>query len=63
MLVIIFKKTDYGAEILYIKSKYFTTVDYNRLINEKLDLIIRQKRSFNKSDIADLVKNTELYKK
>ena len=63
MLVIFFKKTDYGAEILYIKSKYFTAADYNRLINEKLDLIIRQKKSFDKSDIADLVKNAELYKK
>ena len=39
------KKTDYDAEILDIKSKYFTTADYNRftITNEKLDLKIKKK--------------------
>ena len=31
-------KTGYDAEILYIKSKYFTTADYDRFTNENLDL-------------------------
>ena len=29
------KKRNYGTEILDIKSKYFTTTDYNRFINKK----------------------------
>ena len=29
------KKTDYDAEVLDIKAKYFTTTDYNRFTNEK----------------------------
>ena len=36
-------KTDYDAEILCIKSKYFTTADYNRFTNENLDLKNKQK--------------------
>ena len=36
------KKADYDAEILDIKSKYFTTADYNRFRKEKLDLKIKQ---------------------
>ena len=32
------KKTDYDAEILDIKPKYFTTAHYNRFRKEKLDL-------------------------
>ena len=38
MLVIQSKKTYYDEEILDIKSKYFTTADYNKFTNEKLDL-------------------------
>ena len=39
------KNTDYDAEILDIKSNYFTTADYNRftITNEKLDLKIKEK--------------------
>ena len=42
MLVIQLKK-DCDTEMLNIKSKYFTTADYNRFTNEKLDLKIKQK--------------------
>ena len=35
------KKTEYDADILDIKSKDFTTADYNRFSNEKLDLKIK----------------------
>ena len=31
------KKADYDAEIKDIKSKYFTTSDYNKLTNNMLD--------------------------
>ena len=34
------KKIDYDAEILYIKSKYFSTADYNKFTSEKPDLKI-----------------------
>ena len=37
------KKTDYDAKILDIKSKYFTTADYDGFTNEELDLKIKQK--------------------
>ena len=36
------RKADYGVEKLDIKSNYFTTVDYNRFTNKKLDLKIKQ---------------------
>ena len=42
------KKTDYDAEILYIKSKYFTSADYNKFTSEKLDLKTKQKQLINK---------------
>ena len=35
------KTAEYDAEMLDIKSKYFTTADYNRFTNEKLDLKIK----------------------
>ena len=37
------KKRDNDVEILDIKFKYFTTADYNRFTNEKLNLKIKQK--------------------
>ena len=37
------KKKVYDAEILDIKSKYFTTDDCNRFTSEKLDLKIKKK--------------------
>ena len=55
--------TDYDAEILGIKFKYFATANYNRFTNEKLDLEIKQKELVNKSDIVDLVNNADLNKK
>ena len=36
------KKTDYDEKILGIKSKYFTTADYNRFRNEKSGLKIKK---------------------
>ena len=51
------KKTDY-AEILDIKSKFFTTADYNRFSNEKLDLKIKQKQLVNKSHISGFIDNS-----
>ena len=39
-------KTDYDAEILDSKSKYFTTADYNKVTHEKLDLKKQNKRDW-----------------
>ena len=46
-----------------IKSKYFTTADYNRFTNERLDLKRKQKQLVNKSDIAGFIDNSDLNKK
>ena len=37
------RKTDYDADILGIKSKYFTTANCNKFTNEKIDLKVKQK--------------------
>ena len=57
------KKTDYDTEILDIKSKYFTTADYNRFTNEKRGLKIKHKQLVNKSDLAGFMDNSILNKK
>ena len=44
-----------------IRSKYFTTVDQNRFINEKLDLEII-KKLVDKSDIAGFANKLDLNK-
>ena len=57
------KKTDYDAEILYIKSKYFSTADYNKFTSEKPDLKIKKKKKIvSRFDIAGLINNTDLDK-
>ena len=42
-----------------IRSEYFTTVDWNRFINEKLDLEIT-KKLVDKSDIAGFANKLDL---
>ena len=49
------KKIYYDADILDIKYKYFTTTDYNKFKNEKLDLKIKQKGLVNKSAITGFI--------
>ena len=43
-----------------IEKKYFTTADYNKFMSERLDAKIKQKELVNKSDISNLVKNSDL---
>ena len=57
------KKTAYDAEILDIKFKYFTTTNYNRFTNEKIDLKIKLKELANKFDIAGFIDNSDFNKK
>ena len=57
------KETNYDAEILDLKSKYFTTADYNKFTNKKVDLKMKQKGLVNKSDITGFINNADLDKK
>ena len=54
------KKEDQHAEISDIEGKYFTTSDYNKFTSEILDAKIKQKGLVNKSDISNLVKDSDL---
>ena len=67
MLVIQSKKTNYDAEIKYIKDKYFTTFDYNNFTNNILDEKITTKKLVNESvlneKIKTLITNKEIKKK
>ena len=54
------KKTDYDAKISDIQGKYFTTSDYNKFTGDIFDAKIKQKELVNKSDICNLVKNSDL---
>ena len=54
------KKTDYDAKISGTEKEYFTTADYNRFTSEPLDAKIKEKEIVNKSDISNLVKNSDL---
>ena len=49
--------------MLDIKSKYFTTADYNKFTIEKLEFKIYEKGLINKSDTAGFINNADLDKK
>ena len=57
------KKTDYGAKISDIESKYFTTADYNSCTRQTRDVKIKQKELVNKSVISGFINNSDLDKK
>ena len=54
------KKTNYDAKISKFEGKYFTSSDYNKFASDILDAKIKQKELANKSDISNLVKNSDL---
>ena len=56
------KITDYDAKISDIEGRYFTASDYNKFMSDILDAKIKQKALVNKSDISNLVKNSDLDK-
>ena len=56
------KITDYDAKISDIEGRYFTASDYNKFISDILDAKIKQKALVKKSDISNLVKNSDLDK-
>ena len=56
------KITDYDAKISDIEGKYFTASDYNKFMSDIIDAKIKQKALVKKSDISNLVKNSDLDK-
>ena len=53
------KKTNYDAKISNLEGIYFTTSDYNKFTSDIRDAEIKQKEWVNKSDISNLVKNSD----
>ena len=51
---------DYDAKITDIEGKYFTTSDYDKFTNDILNAKIKLKELVNKSNISNLVKNSDL---
>ena len=47
------KKSDYDAKMSEIKTKYFTTSDYNKFTSNTLDAKITQKKLVNKYDLKE----------
>ena len=67
MLIIQSKKTDYDGEILDIKSKYFTTADYNGITYEKLEwnalkcVLMNNQECKIKAEVIDNKSNKSLF--
>ena len=53
------KKADYGDKISDIEGRILTTSDYDKFTSDILDAKIKQKELVNKSDISNLVTNSE----
>ena len=53
------KKTDYGTKILEIDGKHITTFDFNKFTSDILDAKMKQKELVNKSNISNLIKNSD----
>ena len=51
------------AKMLDIKSKYFTTGDYNKFTSQTFDAEIKQERLVDESSIAGFINNSDLDKK
>ena len=54
------KKLDYNAKVTDIETNYFTNYDCNKFMNDILNVKKKQKEIFSKSNISNLVKNSEL---
>ena len=63
MLVIQAKKQLVTQKILDIESKYFTSVNYNKITSQTIDAKIKQKKLIDKSAIAIFINNVDLDKK
>ena len=54
------KETNYDPKILKIEGKYINTSDSNKFTSNILDAKVKQKELDNKSDISNLIKNSDL---
>ena len=59
-LSVLVMKTDCHAKTSEIEGKYFTTSDYSKFTSAILDAKIKQVGLFSKSNISNLVKNSDL---
>ena len=59
----LFKKTDYHAEIWEIEAKYIATADWNKFTKNIVDNSIKSKNLVDKSDIAGFINNAKLDRK
>ena len=48
-----------NAKMIEIEGKYFTTSDYNKFMSDILDAEIKYKEIVNRSDISNLVENSD----
>ena len=55
------KKTDYN--VISVIEKKNLLLEYNKFTEEKLDAMIKEKELADKSDIFNLIKNPDLYRK
>ena len=53
------KKRDYDTNITDIDGKYFTTIDYNKYINDILESKRKLKNLIDQTDISDIVKGPD----
>ena len=53
------KKRDYDTKITDIDGKYFTTIDYNKYINDILESKRKLKNLIDQTDISDIVKGPD----
>ena len=56
----IIKKTDHDTKLLDIERKYFTSSEYNKFTKDILIAKTKEKGVVDKSDISNLVKNSDL---
>ena len=54
------KKTNFDAKISEIKKKYCTTFDYNKFTKKIFNEKIKENKLVDRSDISNLVKNSDL---
>ena len=54
------RKTDYETKTSEIEGKYFTISDYNKFTSVMPGVKIKRKKFVNKSNISNLVKNSDL---
>ena len=58
-MLVVWSKKHYDAKISDIAGKYFINSEYNEFVSDKLYAKIKQKELVNKSDISNVVKDSD----